>query len=45
MTIYQKILQLFENQEDLTTMNEIAKKLKDKKLADKIIGIAVTGSF
>jgi hypothetical protein len=27
------------------TMNEIAKKIKDKKLADKIIGIAVTGSF
>jgi DNA-binding Lrp family transcriptional regulator len=27
------------------TMNEIAKKIKDKKIADEIVGIAVTGSF
>ena len=27
------------------TLNEITKKMKDKKVAEKIIGIAVTGSF
>jgi len=27
------------------TMNEVARQIKDKKIAKKVVGVAITGSF
>jgi biotin operon repressor len=42
---YKKILILDDAVGSGATINEIALKLKEKKLADEVIGLAITGSF
>ena len=42
---YKKVLILDDAVGSGATMNEIGKKIKEKNLADSIIGLAITGSF
>ena len=43
--VYKKVLILDDAVGSGATMNEIGKKIKEKNLADSIIGLAITGSF
>ena len=42
---YKKVLILDDAVGSGATMNEIGKKIKEKNLADSVIGLAITGSF